>query len=165
MQSLYKYFLVLITLLLLGSLPLMAQLGKPPRKNLTITINQGLAFGTFCPYGAGGTVTISDYGVRSYTGNIVLMSSTYHECSFTLSTTNYSREVLYLNIQTPVTLKRTGSNNTLSLSLDTSNNVGWDIYSYNPVTLYMGGTLTVRSITYNPGGTYTGSFTITAIYN
>ncbi|MPM77365.1 hypothetical protein SDC9_124368 [bioreactor metagenome] len=56
-----------------------------------------------------------------------------------------------------------GGSITLYLNTDGSND-GWSVSQRYPVTLYMGGTINVGSVTANPPGNYSGSFTITAHY-
>lgn len=151
-------YILSLLFILLFSMPLNAQ--------VKLTIDQGLNFGSLYPVGSGGTVTISDDGVRTSTGSVVLFPSTYNESRFTLSTTRKARyyNVFNLTIQSPITMKRTGGGSmTLYLNTDGSNS-GWSVSQKNPVTLYMGGTLYVGSVTANPPGNYSGSFTITANY-
>lgn len=139
---------------------------KTGSAQVTVTFNQGLNFGTFYPYGTGGKVIVDDYGHRSQSGNIVLINSSCNACSFTLSTkkwTNYY--VYYLRIISPITL--TGSNGgTLSVTLNTEgSDAGWYVSRSHPVNLTMGGTITARSTSYNPGGVYSGQVSIIANYN
>ncbi|MEA5004874.1 MAG: DUF4402 domain-containing protein [Rikenellaceae bacterium] len=151
------YLLTLLSILTY-TIPLNAQ--------VNLRINQGLNFGSLYPVGSGGTVTISDDGVRSSTGSIVLFPSTYNECSFTMSTTRRNRTyyIYSLSIQSPITMTRSGGGSiTLYLNTDGSND-GWSVSQRYPVTLYMGGTINVGSVTANPPGNYSGSFTITAHY-
>ena len=150
-------FLFLVTMLTLF---------KTGSAQVTVTFNQGLNFGTFYPYGTGGKVIVDDYGARSRSGNIVLINSSFNACSFTLSTKRWAQYyVYYLRITSSITL--TGSNGgTLSVTLNTEgNDTGWYVSRNHPVNLTMGGTITARSISYNPGGVYSGQFSITANYN
>lgn len=152
-------YILPVLLILIFSMPLNAQ--------VTIRINQGLNFGSLYPVGSGGTVTISDNGDRlPPTGSVVLFPSTYHESSFTLSTTKKLRTyyVYSLTIQSPITMTRTGGGSmTLYLNTNGSND-GWSVTQKSSVTLHMGGTLNVGSVTANPPGNYSGSFRITANY-
>lgn len=152
-------YILPLLLILMFSMPLNAQ--------VTIRINQGLNFGSLYPVGSGGTVTISDDGDRlPPTGSVVLFPSTYHESSFTLSTTKKgSYHIAWLGIESPITMKRTGGGS-LRLNLNTNGyNSGWWIARQTPVTLHMGGTLYVGSVSANPPGSYTGSFSIKLHYN
>ena len=161
-NPLYVIFLI-IFFSTLSFEPLSAQ---PNR--LTITVTQGINFGTFCPYGSGGTVTLSDEGARTSSQNIVLMNSTYNVCIFKISTNSiwWSYWVNNVTVQSPISLRRNGGGGTLTLNLDTDGlDEGFSVSRNHPVTWYMGGTLTVRSISLNPAGTYSGSFSITAHYN
>lgn len=150
-------YILPVLLILIFSMPLNAQ--------VTLRIDQGLNFGSLYPVGSGGTVTISDYGDRSSTGSIVLFPSAYNESSFTMSTTRKGPyHIAWLGIESPITMTRTGGGS-LRLYLNTNGyNSGWWISRQNPVTLYMGGTLYVGSISENPPGSYTGSFSITLHY-
>ncbi len=151
------YILALLSIVIY-TMPLNAQ--------VTLRIDQGLNFGSLYPVGSGGTVTISDDGVRSSTGSVILFPSAYNECSFTMSTTRRNRTyyIYSLSIQSPVIMTRTGGGS-MTLYLNTNgSNYGWSVTQRYPVTLYMGGTLYVGSVTANPPGNYSGSFTITAHY-
>lgn len=151
-------YILTLLFILMFSMPLNAQ--------VTLRINQGLVFGSLYPVGSGGTVTISDYGVRSSAGSVVLFPSTYNESTFTLSTTKKLRTyyVYSLTIQSPITMTRTGGGSmTLYLNTNGSND-GWSVTQKSSVTLHMGGTLNVGSVTANPPGNYSGSFRITANY-
>lgn len=152
-------YILSLLFILMFSMPLNAQ--------VTLRIDQGLNFGSLYPAGSGGTVTISDDGVRSSTGSIVLFPSAYNVCSFTLSTPRRNRYyfVFNLDIQSPITMTRTGGGS-MTLYLNTNgSNSGWSVTQRSPVTLYMGGTLNVGSVSTNPPGDYSGSFSITAHYN
>ncbi|AGY54762.1 hypothetical protein BRDCF_p2135 [Bacteroidales bacterium CF] len=62
-------------------------------------------------------------------------------------------------------MERTGGGS-LRLNLNTNGyNSGWWIARQTPVTLHMGGTLYVGSVSANPPGSYTGSFYIILHYN
>ena len=150
-------YILPVLLILIFSMPLNAQ--------VTLRIDQGLNFGSLYPVGSGGTVTISDYGDRSSTGSIVLFPSAYNESSFTMSTTKKGPyHIAWLGIESPITMKRTGGGS-MRLNLNTNGyNSGWLITRQSPTTLYMGGTLYVGSVSANPPGSYTGSFSITLHY-
>jgi len=152
-------YILPILFILVFSMPLNAQ--------VTLRLDQGLNFGSLYPVGSGGTVTISDDGVRSSTGSVVLFPSTYNASSFTLSTTKRNRtyNVYRLRITSPITMTRTGGGS-MTLYLNTNgSDAGWSVTQSRSVTLLMGGTLYVGSVTANPPGNYSGSFTITADYN
>jgi hypothetical protein len=127
------------------------------------TVNTNFQFGEFYPTGSGGKVIISDSGVRSKTGNIVLLPSNVSACKFTTTNNRLFRTVSVFNVSVPTTviLTRSGGGS-LILNPNPINPNYWTLPSWGGYkTVTFGGTLTVGTITQNPPGTYSGSFYIT----
>ena len=132
----------------------------------TVNTMQHLSFGAFTTGADGGTITISNEGIRSTTGTV-------KELGFNTSFANAIFEVfaefdspINIAIQDNITLQ--GSNGGyMSLKIGSSNktdhfitDVGPDI----PTQITIGGMLTVGNMSANPAGIYSGEFQIT-FYN
>ncbi len=139
-----------------------------PQRSITVTATQAINFGAFCLENAGssgGTVSVDWQGNRSSTGQIILLNSlTWQPAIFEIQLCQ-GRNVI---ITYPATTTLTGSNGgSLTLSIGptekgdngTSFAVNTDCNFTTP--LRVGGTLTVGNNSANPGGYYTGSFSIT----
>lgn len=141
-----------------------------PQRTGTIMATQALHFGdiTIVSGSSGGTVTVSHSGMRSSTGNVIL-----------LNLGSVARQAIFeyklcpgrmVNITYPAFITLTGQNGgTITLQPGPTNfgpsgasfisNKGCDDIHY----IHMGGTIDVRGISANPGGLYTGSINITFI--
>ncbi len=159
------FFFIAIQLLLLQKVFSQPNL---PARSVTVIATQALHFGAFCltnTGSSGGTVTVDWQGVRSSTGDIILLSTeTYQPAIFEIQlcqgrnvTITYSPFIIL-----------TGSNGgSLTLLIGpTEKGVSGSSFAVsddcNFITpLRVGGTLSVLSNLANPGGTYTGNFSIT----
>jgi hypothetical protein len=137
----------------------------PPRPiSVTVSTAQNLSFGNFTQGALGGTVSVSSSGIRSWTGNIVLLSgSTVSPARFDI-TANPGTLITIVN-GSDVTLN--GSNGgTLTLHIGASS-TGSPFITTQPRTsvniVYIGGTLTVGNLASNPPGNYSGTFQVTFI--
>lgn len=131
----------------------------------SVTSDQDLTFGTFCPSSSsGGTVTVSNTGTRSATGNVILFTSSYTEAIFTFYAENRYRTVYSITTNSPRTLSRVGGGGTMKLTVGSPKPATFAVSKNRFKSFSIGGTLTVGSITANPGGDYTGTFTVTVNY-
>lgn len=135
--------------------------GDPGR--LSIYTIQNLHFGAFTQGAIGGTITISPAGIRTSSGDVVLlnMGISYFESIFevegivgaTVSILNGPNATL------------TGSNGgTMSMSIGSSSPSSPFINTVQPpgrTQVRFGGTLNVGAPASNPPGTYSGTFYIT----
>ncbi len=139
---------------------------EPPPRPITVTVTaQTLSFGAFSHGAVGGTVTISSGGLRSATGDIILLSLGYP-----FSTTLYE---VVANPGTVVSVLNgpdvvlPGSNGgSLSLHIGSSNPVSPFVTTAVPpvpTLLNIGGTITVGNSVANPPGDYSGTYDITFI--
>lgn len=131
----------------------------PPRPIiLDVSPLQHLNFGAFAITGTnGGTVTISNSGDRTSTGDIFLVGSTYSEGIFTIEVVTGTS--LYMMNGPEATL--TGSNGgemTLTLGLTFPSLP--HITTFATTEFHFGGTLTVGPISSNPPGDYYGTYEI-----
>lgn len=137
---------------------------QPPRP-ITVTVIQNLGFGAFAHGAVGGTVIISSVGVRSATGDVILLGLGY----------SYST-VTYRLVGNPGTLVSILNGSDVSLPGSNGGSMTLHIGSSNPVSpfiittippaftlLNIGGTLTVGNAASNPPGNYSGTFFITFI--
>lgn len=159
------FFFVAIQLFLLQKAYTQPQL---PQRSVTVVATQAINFGAFCLENAGssgGTVSVNWNGSRSSTGQIILLNTdTWQPAIFEIQLCQ-GRNVI---ISYPATTTLTGSNGgSLTLNIGptekggngTSFAVNTDCNFTTP--LRVGGTLTVGNNSANPGGNYTGSFSIT----
>lgn len=157
--------LIIIMLIILSVIPAL-QAQEPPPRPVQITVTaQTLSFGAFYHGAAGGTVTISSTGVRSATGDVVLLGLGYP-----FSTTLYE---IVGNPGTLVSLLNgpdatlAGSNGgSITLSIGASDPVSPFVLSAaypTPNYMNVGGTITISNSAANPPGAYSGTYDITFI--
>jgi len=153
---------------LLFSCRVHAQPGLPPR-TVTVNATQALHFGSFCLQNAGssgGTVTVDWQGSRTSTGEVTLLATApLHQAAIFEVNLCQGRNVI---ITYSATITLNGSNGgSLLLNIGPSEKgVSGTSFQVNTdcsfiTQLRVGGTLTVGNNASNPGGTYTGSFSIT----
>lgn len=124
---------------------------------------QNLRFGAFTQGAIGGTISISPSGVRTASGDVVLlnMGVLYSEAIFEIE--GIPGTVISVNNGPNATL--TGSNGgSMSMTIGASNPVSPFTLLVQPPSrtqINIGGTLHVGSPAANPPGTYTGTFYIT----
>ena len=148
-----------VTLVLYGVL----WIGTSQAQNqVTITVLQDIHFGAFALTGNSGTITVSSDGLRTATGEILLLGSDYNAGLF--------------RVEAPV-----GTNLNLDIGLSfilTGNNGGqlsgemketFPLFPFNTLASYhdfsFGATLIVGSSGETPSGTYNGSFEIVVNYD
>ncbi len=138
----------------LCSLSIFAQ-GKG--QTLTVTSTGSLEFGRFSRQN-GGTITIDPYGTVIKTGDIFLVNSPRSNVSFVISTNRANNNMVTVTAS-PTTL--TGPGGSLELSVIFDKNP-FPIDKNNPVTVNMGGTLTVGPE--DLPGYYTGTVNVIFAY-
>ncbi len=156
--------LILASLLLFLINNTMAQ--EPPPRPIRITVTaQTLSFGAFAHGAVGGTVTISSGGIRSSTGDIVLLGLGY-----TFSTTLYEivgNPGTLVSILNGSDVSLPGSNGgSITLAIGASDPVSpfvLTIHRPAPNYLNIGGTITIGNSITNPPGSYSGTYDITFI--
>ena len=141
-------------------------LSEVAAQTIAVTSEQGLSFGDFTPINdLGGTVSISNAGVRSSTGSISLIgsSSAFFYSIFTITTDSTTPVTVTINEPTGIL---SGSNGgTISLTLGVSDPEAPSVSSVSPAEVHIGGTLTLGSRAENPPGTYDGNVLITFTIN
>ena len=133
-------------------------------QTITVTNDQGLAFGSFSQTSnTGGTVTVSNNGARSSTGAVLLVSSTCFASIFTIATDNLSP--LTITIDQPSATLSGSNGGSMALQIGTSNPASPVVSVGSPVEVFIGGTLTLAGTAANPPGIYTGNVLITFTVN
>ena len=157
----YSYITIFFTLF---NLSLSGQ-EKPPKPiAVTVSTVQHLSFGTFIQAGAAGTVTIDHSGFRTATGDIILpnMSSIVTPALFVVTALPGTLITISNGPDTPLSGSHGG---TVMLSIGPSS-VGSPFVTRGTTTdVFIGGTLTVGSLSANPAGDYSGMFQVTFIQN
>ena len=153
---------IFILILFAGSAVLKAQ-EDPPRPP-SVTVTGDLSFGAFYHGAAGGTVTISPAGVRTSTGDIVLLGMGYSYSAARFNINSNAGTIINILNGPDVQLSWSGFSMNLHIgtSFPASPFVNTNPYSV-PTELTVGATLTVGNSASNPPGTYTGSFDITLV--
>ena len=124
---------------------------------------QNLQFGVFAQGGTGGTIVVSNAGVRSATGSVLPLNQggSYFEAIIDVEAANGS--LISITNGADVTLN--GSNGgTMTLHIgDPSPGSPFNVTVSPPATtpVHIGGTLTVGNSGASPPGSYTGTFYIT----
>ncbi len=136
---------------------------KPPRPiSVTVSTVQHLSFGPIIPIGAGGTVTVTHYGSREATGNVILpyISANISPALFFVD----AEPGTLITIVNGPDIQLSGNNSGfLTLHLGEAS-TGTPFITTGPSTnVSIGGTLSVGSLMANPAGAYSGSFQVTFI--
>lgn len=156
--------LLLLSCLLLYTAHAMGQ-EKPPKPIMvTVSTAQHLQFGSFIQTGSNGTVTVAYTGARTAAGSVILPN---------ISSSAFPTAALFIVESHPGTLITilngpdvflTGSNGgTMKLTIGESSTRTPFITRGRYTDVFIGGTLTVESLTANPAGSYSGTFQVTFI--
>ena len=152
-----------IIFLLLVSQKIRAQ--EPPPRPITVTVTRQLGFGAFTHGMTGGTVTISSGGIRSTTGDVILLNLGYSFSTASYEVVGNPGTLVSLLNGPDVSLP--GSNGgSLTLHIGNSDPLSPFVITTVPpasTILNVGGTLTVSTPGNNPAGSYSGSFNITFV--
>lgn len=159
-----RFIVILLSVIsgFLMSLELNAQ-EIPPRPPVLSVTAQTLSFGAFTYGTIGGSVTIDAGGIRSKSGDIILLGLGYFP-----SSGKYTVEA------DPGTLITFMFVNVGPLTNGTGGSMPLQIYDFPlpfittadpraPTTFYLGGILTVGDAIANPPGSYNGTFDITLV--
>lgn len=163
-NAIYRFVLVLLFLCFGIECSIFAQ--EPPPRPVEITVTgQNLNFGAFSHGSSGGTVTVTPGGLRSATGDVVLLSLGISYTPALYQLVGDPGTVVSVLNGSDATLTRTGGG-TLSLEIGDSDPSGSFVISTTPpayTELKVGGILTVSNATNNPPGSYSGTFDITIV--
>jgi len=127
-------------------------------QNLTVFNDQELSFGSFYLLGAtGGSLSVSNTGIRTTTVSIQDVNSSFLVSAFTLSTD--SLNPINITITSSPTTLSNGVGDSMSLEGGISNPANPVVQSGSPVQVFIGGTITIDSEI--PAGDYYGELLIT----
>jgi hypothetical protein len=149
---------MLVIALQINPASLSAQVNPPRPIVFSVSPVQNINFGSFAIIGSGGgTVTISNTGIRTCTGDIFLVGNDYNEGIFALEV--FTGTDLYMMNGLSVTL--TGSNSgSMEMTLGATD-PEMPIKTTSPTTVFhIGGTLVVQPVGNNPPGEYNGTYEI-----
>jgi len=153
--------LMVIILILLTSASL-AQ--EPPPRPIEVTVTaQQLTFGAFTHGAVGGTVTVSPEGVRTSTGDVILL-----DLSFAFFPTIYevvANDGTLISILNGPDAILTGSNGgSILLSIGSSDPASPFVATPPfPNLVSIGGTITIGNSAANPPGNYGGTYDVTFV--
>lgn len=154
-------FILLILLLYFGYPPCTLAQEHPPKPVSLVTF-QNMSFGAFALGSFGGTVTVTASGIRSSTGDVILLNLGYSYGPALFEADANPGTIISLSLGPDVMLS--GSNGgSLLLHLEDPSPGYSFVTSVTPPTttqISVGGTLTVGSPAANPAGSYSGSFLV-----
>jgi hypothetical protein len=152
----------LYLLVLLFPVLLMGQVNPPRPMTLTVSTQQSLGFGTFAITGSnGGTVTVSNTGIRTASGDIFLSGNDQSVGVFSIDVAQ-GTSLYMVNGLTASLIGNNGGNLQLTLG-ETSPALPYTTTSATTV-FQIGGTLTVGPIQNNPPGEYYGTYTLVIVH-
>lgn len=146
---------ILLAVLLLG--PGLAQAKQ------TLSSTRSLVFGRFVAR-TGGTVTVSPAGVRTSGGAVLLLSSTPGSAGFSWSDNSpaNANKTCLIGLPADGTVTLTSGANTMAVNGFTSTPSGTSLMSGGTLQISVGATLSVGAN--QPPGNYSGSFSVTIVY-
>jgi hypothetical protein len=161
MKSAFKMAFCLAVVILALSSPVEAQ--EPPPRPLVVHVTaQMLSFGAFAHGATGGTVSISSGGIRTSTGDVILLSL--------LNPPSTARYEVIANPGTIITILNgpdvslPGSNGgSITLTIGASDPASPFVTTTAPPLpnyLDIGGTITIGNTAANPPGDYSGTYEI-----
>jgi hypothetical protein len=177
MKKQYLSFPGLLLLLLFAGNPLQAQ--SPQQASVTGHVfaevitsftaveTSQMNFGRFSPGPYGGQIILTPQGTISVMGSVVKASGIHNAASFYVTGDTYSSFSINLP-KSPSTLTNTSSAKTMLVSnwlSVPSPGPGAGTLQDGFLSVYVGATLEVGTMTDNPVGIYTGSYTITFDFN
>jgi len=157
-------FLSLAFLLLVAGSEIKAQ-EPPPRPIRIFATPQVLSFGAFYHGATGGTVIVDPGGIRTFTGDVILLGLGFIP-SAAMFEIHAHRGTVVSILNVPNVLLNGVPSGSMTLHIGPTNPASPLVSNVNfnvPIPLYVGGTLTVGNSAANPPGTYSGTFEITIV--
>lgn len=158
------FLMIAIIFVLTGFQNIKAQ-EPPPRPIRILPTAQTLGFGAFYHGAAGGTVIIMPSGIRSATGDVVLLGLGIPFTAAMFEVHAHPGTVISILNGPDATLAGVPSGS-MTLHIGTSIPASPFVSTVHfsiPIYLFIGGTLTVSNSAANPPGNYTGTFQITLV--
>lgn len=140
-----------------------AQAPFPPPNQIQVFNIRGLDFGSFYPSATGGSVIVDYNGLRTPTGDVVLVGGGIGEPAI-FEVVLIPGRLVSIELQPSTILSQIGGTGTMTLYIGPSDRgTSFVTTGGHPFRnqVNVGGTLEVRSPAANPPGNYTGSFTVT----
>ncbi len=131
-------------------------------QNFYIYPEQALEFGDFIVAGTGGTVTVTNSGMRSSSGTIQLLNSEYYPAIFTISTDNPAPINIIVEVSREALINSEGT--TMMMASVSTIADTYTIQIGKPVQIKIGGTIQVNSGVFSPGE-FQGNISITVSPN
>ena len=160
-----RVILFTFSVLLFFALPQDGFAQEPPPRTVDVTVVQSLGFGAFAQGAAGGSVTVNSAGLRSSTGDIILLNLGYVFTAASYRLVGNAGTVISILNGPDVSLP--GSNGgSMTLHIGASDPASPFVLITIPpayTTMNVGGTLTVGNPGSNPPGNYSGTFDATLI--
>lgn len=127
-------------------------------QNIYIYPEQALEFGDFIVADNGGTVTVTNTGMRSSSGTVQLLNSEYYPAIFTISTDNLTPIGIRVEVSKEVLMNAEGTAMMMASVSPTANT--YTIQAGKPVQVKIGGTIQMNSGVFSPGE-FQGNISIT----
>jgi len=139
---------------------------EPPPRPIIVTVTaQQLTFGAFTHGAIGGTVTVSPGGLRSSTGDVILLGLGYPFNPTLYEIVSNPGTVISI-LNGPDAILPGSNGGSITLTIGNSNPASPFVTTAvppNPNLLYIGGTITIGNSAANPPGTYSGTYDVTFI--
>jgi len=164
-----KYVRSVITPLLVFLLFIISSVSvaqEPPPRPIEVTVTaQQLTFGAFTHGAVGGTVTVEPTGIRTSTGDVILLGLSYPFFPTIYEIVGDPGTVVsILNGSDAVLPGSNGGSITLTIgSSDPASPFVLTAVYPNPNLLYIGGTVTIGNSAANPPGNYSGTYNVTFV--
>ena len=162
--SFSKTLTISIVLLIILSSSAAAQ--EPPPRPVVVTVTaQTLSFGAFTHGAVGGTVSIGSGGIRSSTGDVILLSLGYPYSTTLYEVVANPGTVISILNGPDVILPGSGGGS-ITLAIGASDPVSPFVTTTVPplpTYLNIGGTITIGNTAANPPGDYSGTYDITFV--
>lgn len=163
-----RSLLLILATLLLFSVSSYSQPGLPSR-TVTVNCTQTLNFGSFCLVNngsSGGTVTVDWQGNRTSTGQVMLLNSGPSPQAAIFEINLCQGRLVVITYPSETILAGSNGGSVKLLIGPTEKGISGSAFQVNTdcsfiTQLRVGGTLIINSNTANPGGDYSGSFSLT----
>ncbi|MEA1886566.1 MAG: DUF4402 domain-containing protein [Bacteroidota bacterium] len=153
---------VMLFLFLITSSDSIAQEPPPRPINITVTAQQ-LTFGAFTHGAIGGTVTVSPTGIRSSTGDVILLGLGYPFYPTEYEVVANPGTVISI-LNGPGAVLAGSNGGSITLTVGNSDPPSPFVTSPPfPNLVYVGGTITIGNAASNPPGTYSGTYDVTFV--
>lgn len=162
-----KYLSSVITPLLVFLLFVISSVSvaqEPPPRPIVVTVTaQQLTFGAFTHGAVGGTVTVTPTGLRSSTGDVILLGLgiPFYPTLYEI-VANPGTVISILNGPDVVLPGSNGGSITLTIG-NSDPPSPFVTTTPNPNLLYIGGTITIGNSAANPPGYYSGTYDVTFV--